>query len=303
MPLARRQQLVHLAREHNALIISDDVYDLLQWPVSPSTPSQPSPPSPSPSPSIPPLPLLSQIDAALPPSRHEPHPHPTHPSEIFGHAVSNGSFSKLVGPGVRTGWLHGSAGFAAGFAAVGTNRSGGAASQFAAAVIWRFLSLRGDGEGGGGLEAHVRRVVRPALRRRHALMVGEVRRVLGGLGVGVWGGNGVGGVGEGLERGGEVYGGYFVWLTLPEGVDAAVVAERAKAEEELVVAPGKIFEVAGDEAAARFPRNLRLSFSWADEEDIVEGVERLGRVVRRLLAGDSAVVGDGAGQADAVEFK
>jgi DNA-binding transcriptional MocR family regulator len=100
-----------------------------------------------------------------------------------------------------------------------------------------------------------------------------------------------------------VYGGYFVWLTLPEGVDAAVVAERAKVEEELVVAPGRIFEVAGDEAAARFPRNLRLSFSWADEEDIVEGVERLGRVVRGVLAGESGVVGEGAGKADTEVFK
>ncbi|KAH6632783.1 pyridoxal phosphate-dependent transferase [Chaetomium tenue] len=310
MPLARRQQLVHLARLHDALIISDDVYDLLQWPVAP-TPT----PLTTPSPFIPPLPLLSQIDAALPPSPHEPHHHHHHPDSptnpnsppIFGHAISNASFSKLVGPGVRTGWLHGSAGFAAGFAATGTNRSGGAASQFAAAVVWRFLSERGEGE---GLEAHVEGVVRPALRRRHALMVGEVRRVLVGLGVGVWGGNGVGGVGVGLEEGGggegergEVYGGYFVWLTLPEGVDAEVVAEWARVEEELVVAPGRIFEVAGDEAAVKFPRNLRLSFSWADEEDIVEGVERLGRVVRRVLEGESGVVGDGAGSVDTGEFK
>ncbi|KAK3293893.1 pyridoxal phosphate-dependent transferase [Chaetomium fimeti] len=227
MPLFRRQQLVHLARKHDALIISDDVYDLLQWPVSPTPPSPTTPSAPpSPLPPIPPLPLLSQIDAALPPSPHEPQGHTPHPR--FGHAISNGSFSKLVGPGVRTGWIHASPGFAAGFAATGTNRSGGAASQFAAAIVWRFLS----------------------------------------------------------------------------GVDAGVVAERARVEEELVVGPGAIFEVAGDEAAVKFPRNLRLSFSWVDEEDIVEGVARLGRVVRSVLEdGGKGGVGERSGKSDTGAFK
>ncbi|KAK4040582.1 pyridoxal phosphate-dependent transferase, partial [Parachaetomium inaequale] len=130
MPLARRQQLVHLAREHDALIISDDVYDFLQWPVTPQIPT-----SPSPSPLPPLLPLLSQIDAALPPSRHNP------PGKDFSHAISNASFSKLVGPGIRTGWIHATPDFAYGFSVTGTNRSGGAASQFAAGVVWRMLSI------------------------------------------------------------------------------------------------------------------------------------------------------------------
>ncbi|KAK4031744.1 hypothetical protein C8A01DRAFT_41802, partial [Parachaetomium inaequale] len=101
-----------------------------------------------------------------------------------------------------------------------------------------------------------------------------------------------------------VYGGYFVWLTLPGGVDAEAVAERARVEEELVVAPGRLFEVAGDEAAARFPGNVRLSFSWADEEDIVEGVARLGRVLRRMLDGEGwTQAGKAEGNGGAQEFK
>jgi DNA-binding transcriptional MocR family regulator len=291
MSLARREKLVHLAREYDALIISDDVYDLLQWPVTTTTPL------PLPLPTLTPLPLLSQIDRHLPPSPHNP------PGKHFSHAISNASFSKLVGPGMRTGWVHGTADFAHGFAQTGTNKSGGAASQFAAAVAWRVLST-------GALERHLDWVVRPALGRRHALVVGEVGRVLGGLGVRVWGGIALGGAGVGAadgapEEGGEVFGGYFVWLTLPGGLDAAVVAERARVEEELVVAPGRLFEVAGDEDAARFPGNVRLSFSWADEEDIVEGVARLGRVLRRMLDGEDWTpkgmgIGEGTGEA---EFK
>ncbi|KAK4240390.1 pyridoxal phosphate-dependent transferase [Achaetomium macrosporum] len=260
LSLARREALVRIAREHNALIISDDVYDFLQWPITPSSPPSPSP-TPSPLPPL--LPLLSQLDLALGPSPHNP------PGKHFSHAISNGSFSKLVGPGVRTGWIHATADFAHGFSQTGSNRSGGAASQFAAVCMHQMLAV-------GDLQRHVEEVVRPALRRRHALIVAEAGRVLGGLGVRVWKGN-------------EVFGGYFVWLTLPERLDAdaAAVAERAREEENLIVAPGRIFEVKGDEEAARFPRNIRLCFSWEEEEDIVEGVARLGRVLKRMLEGVS----------------
>jgi len=40
MSLARREELVRIAREYDALIVTDDVYDQLQWPVS-STGNEP----------------------------------------------------------------------------------------------------------------------------------------------------------------------------------------------------------------------------------------------------------------------
>ena len=46
---------------------------------------------------------------------------------------------------------------------------------------------------------------------------------------------------------------------------------------------GHLFEVHGDEAAVRFARDVRLCFAWEDEPVLVEGVERLARVVRRLV--------------------
>jgi len=80
-----RQQLLDLAREYDILIISDDVYDFLRWPAeeSPSTSVKLAP--------IPPR--MVDLDRAS----GEPH--------TWGNCISNGSFSKIVAPGVRVGWI------------------------------------------------------------------------------------------------------------------------------------------------------------------------------------------------------
>ncbi|KAK3996188.1 pyridoxal phosphate-dependent transferase [Cladorrhinum sp. PSN332] len=271
MGLKRRQDLVALARAFDALIICDDVYDFLQWPVLDS-PNPPSPSSPSehddPVPLIKAilLPRLSDIDASLGPSRYDP------PGKIFGHAISNGSFSKIAGPGTRTGWTHGTPDFVLGLSQTGATRSGGAASQLAATMLNEML-VNGD------LDRWLSEVVRPGLQRRHAVLVKIIKEELGGLGCEI----------VNQEREEKVFGGYFVWVKLPEGVKAKEVAERAKSEENLVIAEGPLFEVAGDEDAAGFGGYLRLSFSWEEEEKMVEGVKRLGRVLRVMLVGDQGV--------------
>src|SRR4051794_33556639 len=76
MTLRRREQLVSLARTYNALIITDDVYDRLQWPTSPS----PERSLYYASKAL--IPRLSDIDRNLA-------PHPSDPRR-FGHTVSNG---------------------------------------------------------------------------------------------------------------------------------------------------------------------------------------------------------------------
>ena len=101
MSLQRRRQLVALAREYDALIISDDVYDQLQWKVDPSTASSPVLDQAV-------LPRLVDIDRTLDGGTDRPG------ADGFGNAMSNGSFSKIAGPGVRTGWAEGSTKFAYG---------------------------------------------------------------------------------------------------------------------------------------------------------------------------------------------
>lgn len=98
MSLRRREALVRIARANDALVITDDVYDMLQW--SSSLADDPSPRYPKQAC----LPRIVDIDAILDGG----------PVDEYGNAVSNGSFSKIIGPGCRTGWAEGTPVFAYG---------------------------------------------------------------------------------------------------------------------------------------------------------------------------------------------
>lgn len=80
----------------------------------------------------------------------------------------------------------------------------------------------------------------------------------------------------------DVVGGYFVWISLPQQLRGAEVARRAKADENLVVAQGELFEVPGDTGTASFPHGIRLCFAWETEDNLREGVERLASVIRTM---------------------
>lgn len=270
MSLRRREGLVRLARQYDCLVVCDDVYDFLQWPVSHNSSLSPSitastsasASAVAPLPRVRPLARLSDIDFSLGPSPFDPE------GNWFGHAISNGSFSKIIAPGMRTGWVEGTRDFAFGLAQTGSTKSGGAPSQFSATMVWEMLR-------NGDLARQIDGTCRPALQRRHALLMKEVRRQLDRFGIKVLDGN--------LGTEGQVtYGGYFVWITFPKGPAAQDIARLAMEQENLIVPPGSMFEVKGDEAASKFDNSIRLCFSWEDEQSLVEGVTRLARVVDGL---------------------
>ena len=68
-------------------------------------------------------------------------------------------------------------------------------------------------------------------------------------------------------------GGFFSWLTLPEGADSAELARRA-AEQGVGIVPGTLFFPDG-----RGADTVRLSFSLVDEAQIDDGIERLGSLL------------------------
>ena len=100
MSLERRQELVRLAREFDALVVCDDVYDFLQWSTDTSGREEAMTTAH--------LPRLVDIDRELDGGAER------EGRDGFGNACSNGSFSKIAGPGIRVGWVEGTEKFAFG---------------------------------------------------------------------------------------------------------------------------------------------------------------------------------------------
>jgi DNA-binding transcriptional MocR family regulator len=78
-------------------------------------------------------------------------------------------------------------------------------------------------------------------------------------------------------------GGYYIWVLLPDALTAARVCEEALKRQNLVLGCGETFAVAGGDGLGDLHRRLRLCFMWEDEGRLVEGVERLGVVMREML--------------------
>lgn len=248
MSLRRRHKLVQLARQYNALIISDDVYDFLQWSIHDNDDVTHT--------NTAVIPRLVDIDRQM---GIEPD------SDGFGHAISNGTFSKVVAPGCRTGWVEGTETFISGLSQLGTRVSGGSPSQLSAACISSLLRS-------GKLQAHISEVLQPAYKSRHHTMIMAAREYLQPLGVNV--------IQSDLEG---ISGGYFIWLRLPEPLQADEVAQECRANQNLILAPGTLFNVRGDEAIVDLTRYIRLCFSWEGEDMLREGVRRLAAVIESLV--------------------
>lgn len=121
----------------------------------------------------------------------------------------------------------------------------------------------------GDLQASIHELLQPAYARRYHRMMKAIDDFLVPLGA------------RPKRSDDKVVGGYFIWIILPKGVQASQVVATAQREENLIVAAGSIFEVPGSDVT--FPHDLRICLAWEDEEKLSEGVERLGRVIRRLL--------------------
>ena len=73
-------------------------------------------------------------------------------------------------------------------------------------------------------------------------------------------------------------GGLFIWATLPDYIDTTDLLARAL-EEHVAFVPGRAAFVDG-----RGGSSMRLNFSGVDEDEIREGIRRIGEVVREQVA-------------------
>ena len=165
-----------------------------------------------------------------------------------GPILSIGTFSKILAPGLRLGWVHGSPERLAHLAGSGLVESGGGLNPVPCALVAAILEE--------GWQADYLRELRSTYGRRVETMAGALRAHVPG-----W-------VEYDVPDGG-----YFFWLTLPAPMDAAEVRERA-ARAGLDFRHGALFSSRGG-----LPRHLRLSFAYYDDGEIVEGVRRLGSVL------------------------
>ncbi|MFF4320928.1 PLP-dependent aminotransferase family protein [Streptomyces sp. NPDC001568] len=158
-----------------------------------------------------------------------------------------GSFSKVMAPGLRLGWLRAPAALrrAAVVAKQAADLHTSTVDQLAAA---HYLAAH-------DLDAHVATVREAYRARRDALLAG-----LGGA----------------LPAGSEwnrPQGGMFVWARLPEGYDATALLKSAVAHDVAYVPGAPFFTGTPD------PRTLRLSFTTHTPAEITEGLDRLGRAL------------------------
>jgi 2-aminoadipate transaminase len=221
---ARRQRLIELAATYQLPIIEDDPYGELVYEGDRA-------------------PLLASLDVAL--------------HGELRHVVYLSTFSKLLAPGLRVGWIITPAGLARRLveAKQGLDLHTGSLVQ---AMIYEACRT-------GLLDTHIPHL-RHVYRERRDTMLGALQEHLAGA-----------------ARWNIPQGGMFLWLTLAEQIDAGSLL-RSALEHHVAFVPGTAFFANGGGA-----NTMRLNFSNAAPHRIGEGVQRLWLALEALTSAGVAV--------------
>lgn len=206
----RRETLIELATGHNMPIIEDDPYGFLAYDGQSIAPLR---------------------------ARNE------------SHVFYVGSFSKILAPALRLGWMIVPPELIAKVTVI--KEAGDLESS---ALTQRAVAAYLDA---GHLPAHLQQL-RSAYGERLTAMLASLERHFPEV------------VSWTMPRGG-----MFIWVTLPDGVDARELLPKAVDQEKVAFIPGQAFAQPGTDAR----RFIRLNFSNCCVSDIEEGVRRLARVV------------------------
>jgi len=201
----RRKQIVQLAQEHDFIIATDEVYHLLSYTQQP------------------PKSFAAYIDVE--------------------NVISLGSFSKILAPGLRLGWIQAHPSKINRLAASGLLDSGGGLNPFTSHIV------RGVIES-GGLEKNIGRL-KHIYRDQVRAMDEALRLHLPDVAYSI------------------PHGGYFFWLNLSKDIDATELRRKAPSFK-VDFRPGSLFSSKG-----RLKNYIRLCYVHYEVEKIEEGVKRL----------------------------
>ena len=212
MPLDRRLKLLEVAQRHDLLIVEDDAYGELRFEGEM-------------------LPSLYALDRQR---------------NGGGRVIRAGTLSKILGAGVRLGWL------LAPRDLLPTLQSflfGGGVNPFMSRVATYYMRDH--------MEAHVRLLVSVYRAKRDAMLKG-LWEVLQGTDVEI----------------SKPEGGFFIWIRLPKGTNTDKLWQRAGEQRVQYTAGPAFFPNGGGED------NIRLAFSWESPEKCYEGARLLARAIR-----------------------
>jgi 2-aminoadipate transaminase len=168
-----------------------------------------------------------------------------------GHRVVRlGSFSKILAPGLRMGWMLSAPESIQRVVDSGLRDMGGGPTPLVAHLLATYCQQ-------GLLEPHIERLRAIYRERRDVMLAALQSHMPAGV------------------RWTQPGGGFFVWLTLPSPMRALEVQQQ--------VGEAGIMVSAGDPFFAEAPtgQHLRLAFSYVMPEQIRKGVEVLGQVLAR----------------------
>jgi 2-aminoadipate transaminase len=184
--------------------------------------------------------------------RYEGDPLPTLYSLDDEFVIYAGTFSKILSPGVRLGWT------AAPAPILQKMQIGKQGSDLCSSSISQyFVSAYFDA---GPWDDYVRSLLEIYRRRRDVMLDA---------------------LAEHFPREAEwthPLGGLFIWATMPDYIDTTDLLARAL-RDLVAFVPGRAAYVDG-----RGGSSMRLNFSGVDEDDIREGIRRIGEVVREQVA-------------------
>lgn len=213
MSVDRRKRLVELADEYDFLIIEDSPYTELRYSGDP-----------------------------VPPVKH---------FDDTGRVIYLGTFSKILAPGFRLGWIAAQPQFIRKME-IAKQSIDLCANTLAQVIAWKYVE-------NGYLDEHIPEIVEFYKPRRDAMLEALEEYMP-----------------EGVEWT-RPDGGMFIWLTLPEGIDTKMMLEKAVSKGVAYV-PGEAFFAHRD-----VKNTMRLNFTYVPEETIREGVRRLAEVIEEEI--------------------